>query len=151
MRNREFPFTGSTQEGRRVCRNNYKRHMDNNGRGGLEMGGRWGGLGISRGWGEKAENCIWITIKLENKLKKIKLKKKRYQQMWYRACSVLDGYLLITWVISWPNKAKRADKDNAPYALLSTVLTISPQEFRVIWPTFLWISPHVSLVQWDGE
>ena len=25
--------------------------------GGVETGGRWGGLGIRLGWGEKAENC----------------------------------------------------------------------------------------------
>ena len=23
----------------------------------VEMGGRWGGLGVRLGWGEKAENC----------------------------------------------------------------------------------------------
>ena len=36
-----------------------KKHMDNNWGwgGGIEMGGRWGGLGIRLGWGEKAENC----------------------------------------------------------------------------------------------
>ena len=42
-------------KGCRVCRNNYKGHMDNNG--GVETGGRWGGLGVRLGWGEKAENC----------------------------------------------------------------------------------------------
>ena len=31
------------------------------------MGGRWGGLQIRLGWGEKAENCTWITIKLGKK------------------------------------------------------------------------------------
>ena len=41
--------------------------MDNNGGWGegVETGERWGGLGIRLGWGEKTENCTWITIKLE--------------------------------------------------------------------------------------
>ena len=40
-------------EGRRVCRNNYKGHMDNNKDGGVEM--REGGR---EGWGSgEAENC----------------------------------------------------------------------------------------------
>ena len=42
-------------KGGRVCRNNYKGHMDNN-REGVETGGRWGGLAVGLGWGEKAEN-----------------------------------------------------------------------------------------------
>ena len=39
--------------------NNYKGHMDNNGGlgGVVDMGGRWGGLGLRLQWGEKAENC----------------------------------------------------------------------------------------------
>ena len=35
--------------------------------GGVEMGERWGGLGVRPGWGEKAENCTGTTIKLEEK------------------------------------------------------------------------------------
>ena len=42
--------------------------MDNNrGWGGVvEMGGKWGELGVRLGCGEKAENCTSITIKLKN-------------------------------------------------------------------------------------
>ena len=55
-------------KGWRVCRKNYKEHRDNK-KWGWGMGGRWGGLGVSLGWGEKAENCTWTTIKLEEKTK----------------------------------------------------------------------------------
>ena len=41
--------------------------MDNNGSGRVEMVGRWGGLGVRLGWGKKAENCTWTTIKSEGK------------------------------------------------------------------------------------
>ena len=37
------------------------------GGGGLEMGGRWGGLGGGDGWGKKADDCTWTTIKNNNK------------------------------------------------------------------------------------
>ena len=37
-----------------IRRNNYKGHMDNNE--GVEMGGRWEGLGVGLEWEEKAEN-----------------------------------------------------------------------------------------------
>ena len=46
---REGNFRGI---GWRVCRNNYKGHMDNN-RGGGNRGGRWGGLGCWTGVGGK--------------------------------------------------------------------------------------------------
>ena len=39
-----------------ISRNNYKGHMDNNGE--VEMGERWGGLGVRLGLGGKGrENC----------------------------------------------------------------------------------------------
>ena len=68
-------------KGWRACRNNYKGHMDNNGAG-VEIGGRWGGLGIGLGWGEKAENCTWTTIKLKGKnmLPEVKLHKMYMQR-----------------------------------------------------------------------
>ena len=51
-------------------RNYYKGHMDKikeEGRGG---GGKWDQLGWGGGWGEKAYNCNWITIKFFYKRKK---------------------------------------------------------------------------------
>ena len=49
------------RKGWRVCRNNYKGHTITGW--GVEMGGRWEGLGVGLGWGEKAENCTRTTIK----------------------------------------------------------------------------------------
>ena len=37
--------------------------------GGLEMGGKWGGLVVGLGWGEKAENCNRTTTKFFFKIK----------------------------------------------------------------------------------
>ena len=60
--------------------------MDNNGGGwvgGVKTGGRWGGLGVRLGWGEKAENCTRTTIKLEKKNKE--------------AGDISINYFLIDW------------------------------------------------------
>ena len=37
---------------------------------GGEGGGRWVHMGWGEGWGEKAYNCNWITIKIKKKIKK---------------------------------------------------------------------------------
>ena len=61
----------------------YKGHMDKiKGEGG-DGGGRGFGWGGVEGWGEKAYNCNWITIKFLKKEKKIKVKiKKKKASMW---------------------------------------------------------------------
>ena len=44
---------------------------------GVEVGGRWGGLGVRLGWGGKAENCTQTTIKFKIN------NKGAYFEVWY--------------------------------------------------------------------
>ena len=63
--------------GRGVYRNYYKGHMDKiKGEGG-GGGERWVQLGWVEGWGENADNCNCITIKIEKNKECIKVKKKK--------------------------------------------------------------------------
>ena len=58
--------------GRGVYRNYYKGHMDKiKGEGGGRMGCGFGRCGV-KGWGENADNCNRITIKILKRQKKRK-------------------------------------------------------------------------------
>ena len=98
---------------RRVCRNSYKGPMDNNKGGG--------------GWGKRAENCTWITIKLGKK-------KKRETQIpveRYRKQRLLEG-----------QRAQDAGGKNPASKLLST--SGQGQAGRSAWsPSRLQIQIHL--------
>ena len=62
-----------------MCRNNYEGHMDNNG--GVEMGGRWGGLGVRLGSGGKGRELYLNNNKIREKMSKKERVKKLIQDI----------------------------------------------------------------------